>query len=232
MTNNSENTIADNLSQIRSRITHFEQTCQRPTGSVRLLAVSKRKPVEMIRAAAASGQRCFGENYADEGVEKRQALQDLNLEWHYIGHIQSNKTKLISENYDWVQSVDRDKIAQRLSAQRPEHLSALNVCIQVNIDGEATKSGCTPDQLAALADSIAGMTRLTLRGLMAIPAPQADVAAQREVFRKLHKLYQQLQTSHTSVDTLSMGMTADMEAAIAEGATMVRIGTAIFGQRD
>lgn len=232
MANNSENNIADNLSRIGSRISQFEKTCQRPTGSVRLLAVSKRKPVEMIRAAAASGQRCFGENYADEGVAKREATKDLDLEWHYIGHIQSNKTKLISENYDWVQSVEREKIAQRLSAQRPEHLPTLNICVQVNIDGESTKSGCTPDQLAALADSIAGMQGLTLRGLMAIPAPQANVTAQREVFRKLHKLYQQLQASHTSVDTLSMGMTADMEAAIAEGATMVRIGTAIFGQRD
>jgi len=186
----------------------------------------------MIRAAAACGQICFGENYADEGAAKREALSDLNLEWHYIGHIQSNKTRLISATYDWVQSVDREKIAQRLSAHRPSELAPLNICLQVNIDAEESKSGCAPTDLAGLAAKVSQMDGLTLRGIMAIPAPQTDVDRQRQVFRKLHNLFQEIQSNHPTVDTLSMGMTADMEAAIAEGATMVRIGTAIFGQRD
>ncbi len=227
-----DSTIAGNLSQITNRISQIEQTCQRPAGSVRLLAVSKRKPDEMIRAAAACGQLCFGENYADEGAAKREALSDLILEWHYIGHIQSNKTRLISATYDWVQSIDREKIAQRLSAHRPSDLPPLNVCLQVNIDAEESKSGCTPDDLDALATTVAEMNGLTLRGIMAIPAPQNDINEQRKVFRKLHNLFQEMQSSHPTVDTLSMGMTADMEAAITEGATMVRIGTAIFGQRE
>ena len=157
---------------------------------------------------------------------------DLKLEWHYIGHVQSNKTRLISATYDWVQSIDREKIAQRLSTQRPSELPPLNVCLQVNIDGEESKSGCAPDELVTLASHVSSMERLTLRGIMAIPAPQTDVNAQRKVFRRLHTLYQQIRSNHPTVDTLSMGMTADMEAAISEGATMVRIGTAIFGQRD
>lgn len=227
-----DSTIAGNLSQITDQISQIEHACQRPTGSVRLLAVSKRKPDEMIRAAAACGQFCFGENYADEGAAKRKALSDLNLEWHYIGHIQSNKTRLISATYDWVQSVDREKIAQRLSAHRQSELPPLNVCLQVNIDAEESKSGCTPNDLGALAATVSEMNGLTLRGIMAIPAPQSDVSEQRKVFRKLHNLFQEMQSCHPTVDTLSMGMTADMEAAIAEGATMVRIGTAIFGQRD
>lgn len=224
--------ISSNLSQISNQISQFEKTFQRSSGSVRLLAVSKRKPVDMIRAAAACGQISFGENYADEGASKAKELSDLNLEWHYIGHIQSNKTRLISTTYAWVQSIDREKIAQRLSAHRPSELPPLNVCLQVNIDGEESKSGCAPDELVNLANSVSSMERLTLRGIMAIPAPQTDVNAQRKVFRRLHTLYRQIQSSHPTVDTLSMGMTADMEAAIGEGATMVRIGTAIFGQRD
>lgn len=227
-----DSSIARNLSQITDQISRMEKTFQRPAGGVRLLAVSKKKPDTMIRAAAACGQICFGENYADEGASKRDTLSDLNLEWHYIGHIQSNKTRLISAAYDWVQSVDREKIAQRLSAHRPTDLSPLNVCLQVNIDAEESKSGCTPAELGSLAAKVSEMEGLTLRGIMAIPAPQSDTTAQRQVFRKLHTLFQEMQSSHPTVDTLSMGMTADMEAAIAEGATMVRIGTAIFGQRD
>jgi pyridoxal phosphate enzyme (YggS family) len=227
-----ESTIAGNLTQITDRIRQFEEQSQQHAGSVRLLAVSKRKPAEMIRIAAAHGQLCFGENYAEEGASKREELGDLNLEWHYIGHIQSNKTRLISGTYDWVQSVDREKIAQRLSAHRPPEMSALNICIQVNIDAEASKSGCSADDLANLAASVASLDNLVLRGIMAIPAPQSDMAEQRRVFRKLHDLYLQLKSDYPTVDTLSMGMTGDMEAAIVEGATMVRIGTAIFGQRD
>lgn len=224
--------IANKLSQIKNHISDIEKKCLRPSNSVRLLAVSKRKPVEMIREAALCGQVCFGENYADEGAEKRESLRDLNLEWHYIGHIQSNKTRLISANYDWVQSVDREKIAQRLSSHRPTDMPPLNICLQVNIDSEDTKSGCAADDLDSLAASVSAMDQLTLRGIMAIPAPQTDVDAQRAVFSKLNSLYQDIKASHPTVDTLSMGMTADMDAAITEGATMVRIGTAIFGQRD
>ena len=224
--------ISSNLSQIGKRISQIERTFQRSAGSVQLLAVSKRKPADMIRAAAACGQISFGENYADEGASKAEELSDLKLEWHYIGHVQSNKTRLISPTYDWVQSIDREKIAQRLSTHRPSELPPLNVCLQVNIDGEESKSGCAPDELVALATHVSSMERLTLRGIMAIPAPQTDVNAQRTVFRRLHTLYRQIQSIHPTVDTLSMGMTADMEAAISEGATMVRIGTAIFGQRD
>ena len=224
--------ISSNLSQIGKRISQIERTFQRSAGSVQLLAVSKRKPADMIRAAAACGQISFGENYADEGASKAEELSDLKLEWHYIGHVQSNKTRLISATYDWVQSIDREKIAQRLSTQRPSELPPLNVCLQVNIDGEESKSGCAPDELVTLASHVSSMERLTLRGIMAIPAPQTDVNAQRKVFRRLHTLYQQIRSNHPTVDTLSMGMTADMEAAISEGATMVRIGTAIFGQRD
>ena len=227
-----ESTIASNLAQITDRISRLETQGQREAGSVRLLAVSKRKPAEMIRVAVSHGQHCFGENYAEEGASKRNELSDLNLEWHYIGHIQSNKTRLISSTYDWVQSVDREKIAQRLAAHRSTELPPLNVCLQVNIDAEESKSGCAPEDLGNLAAGVASLDTLVLRGIMAIPAPQQDMAEQRKVFRKLHNLYLQLQSDYPTVDTLSMGMTGDMEAAIVEGATMVRIGTAIFGQRD
>jgi len=225
-------TITSNLSHIKAQISQFEENANRSAGCVSLLAVSKRKPIEMIRTAAANGQFRFGENYAEEGANKRKALVDLNLEWHYIGHIQSNKTRLISSTYDWVQSVDREKIAHRLSVHRPSHLPALNICLQVNIDGETTKSGCNPSDLKDLAESVAALKGLTLRGLMAIPAPNNDFSSQCNAFRTLHGLYEEIRSNHRTVDTLSMGMTADMKAAISEGATMVRIGTAIFGQRD
>ena len=224
--------ISKNLTQIRRTISNCENVHQRTPDSVQLLAVSKRKPVELILEAIAAGQRSFGENYADEGADKIQTLKGHNLEWHYIGHIQSNKTRLISSHYDWVQSVERLKIAERLALHRPDELPALNICLQLNIDGEQTKSGCTPDELPALADFVAAQSKLNLRGLMAIPAPEKDPQKQREVFRQLASIFKQLQHQYSTVDTLSMGMSGDMEAAIAEGATMVRIGTAIFGSRD
>ena len=173
----------------------------------------------------------FGENYADEGVEKSLELRELALTWHYIGHIQSNKTKLIASHYDWVQGVDRLKIAKRLNEHRSTELPELNICIQLKIDAEESKSGCTTEELDELAAFIADAPNLSLRGLMAIPAPRADTESQREVFRELNSWYQTLQSAHASVDTLSMGMSGDMPAAIAEGTTMVRIGTAIFGAR-
>lgn len=223
--------IANNLANIQTTITTAENEHQRTPGSVRLLAVSKKKPVELILQAITAGQRSFGENYADEGVSKIQQLTKHKLEWHYIGHIQSNKTRLISSHYDWVQSVERLKIAERLAQHRPPELGPLNICLQVNVDGEQTKSGCTPEELPALADFVASQQMLHLRGIMAIPAPQQDELTQRAVFAKINALYKSLQ-QHETIDTLSMGMTADLSAAIAEGSTMVRIGTAIFGKRE
>lgn len=224
--------ISNNLSQIHDAISRCENAHQCTSGSVRLLAVSKRKPVALILEAVAAGQLSFGENYADEGVGKIQEINNPTLDWHYIGHVQSNKTRLISRHYDWVQSVDRLKIAERLASHRPENQPALNICLQVNIDGEQSKSGCTPQELPALAEFIAEQSNLNLRGLMAIPAPQTDPEKQRASFRELASHYADLQDQYSTVDTLSMGMSSDMEAAIAEGATMVRIGTAIFGSRD
>ena len=224
--------ISNNLSQIRDTISHCENAYQRTAGSVHLLAVSKRKPVALIQQAIAAGQLSFGENYADEGVAKIQEINNPSVDWHYIGHIQSNKTRLISSHYNWVQSVDRLKIAERLSSHRPDNLPALNICLQVNIDAEQSKSGCTPEALGELAQLVDTQNNLTLRGLMAIPAPQTDPIKQKAAFRELATLFGTLQQQYSSVDTLSMGMSGDMEAAIAEGATMVRIGTAIFGRRD
>lgn len=224
--------IASNLNQIQRTISECEIEHQRTPASVQLLAVSKRKPVELILEAIAAGQTSFGENYADEGVAKIQALQKHKLEWHYIGHIQSNKTRLISSHYDWVQGVDRLKIAERLALHRPDNLAPLNICLQLNIDGEETKSGCTTEQLPELAEFVAEQRNLQLRGIMAIPAPAQSQQSQRQVFATINQVYQALQQRHSSIDTLSMGMTGDMAAAIAEGSTMVRIGTAIFGRRD
>lgn len=224
--------IASKLSQIQRTILDCETAHQRKPGSVKLLAVSKKKPVELILEAIQCGQTSFGENYADEGVAKIQALSQHRLEWHYIGHIQSNKTRLISSHYDWVQGVDRLKIAQRLAQHRPEAMLPLNICLQVNIDGEESKSGCSVEQLPELADFVSQQKNLKLRGLMAIPAPSSDQKAQRQVFAEINRAYLSLQQKYSTVDTLSMGMTGDMTAAIAEGSTMVRIGTAIFGSRD
>lgn len=203
---------------------------------VELLAVSKTFPAEAVLEAIAAGQRAFGENYLQEGVEKiaavARAQPEGKIAWHFIGPIQSNKTRPIATHFDWVHTVERLKIAQRLSEQRPPELGPLNVCLQVNISGEATKSGATPAELPELARQVAALPNLRLRGLMAIPEPQTDPALQRAAFARLRKLGEALRTGGLMVDTLSMGMSGDMEAAILEGATIVRIGSAIFGTRD
>lgn len=224
--------VTNNLQKTRADISRLEMAYQRDTGSVTLLAVSKRKPLSDIREAIIAGQTAFGENYAEEGAEKAASLGQAGIDWHFIGHIQSNKTRLIARHYSWVQSADRAKIIERLAMQRPDELPPLNVCIQVNIDDEAGKSGCQPADLLALARLTDSKPNLILRGIMAIPAPPASIEAQRQIFRNLHELYESLKETFATVDTLSMGMTADMEAAIAEGATMVRVGTAIFGRRE
>ena len=216
----------------------IQQACEaagRAPEEVRLLAVSKTVAAERVLALAAGGQRDFGENYLQEALDKQDRCAALapgtTLDWHYIGPIQSNKTRAIAERFEWVHSVDRERIARRLDEQRPAAAGPLSVCLQVNIDGEETKSGCSPQELPALAAAVAAMPRLRLRGLMAIPAPRADFAGQRQAFAAVRTLYEQLRGSGFALDTLSMGMSADLEAAIAEGATIVRIGTALFGDR-
>lgn len=198
---------------------------------MRLLAVSKTWPAERVREAAAAGQQAFGENYVQEGVVKVEALAGLGLEWHFIGPLQSNKTRLVANSFAWVHSIDRLKIAERLSEQRDVHLPPLEVCIQVNVSGEESKSGVAPDDLPDLARAVAALPRLRLRGLMAIPEPTSDVALLRARFACLRQLRDQLNAGGLQLDTLSMGMSDDLEAAIAEGATMVRVGKAIFGSR-
>ncbi len=226
-------TIADNISQVAARIRRAEQAAQRAADSVQLLAVSKTKPVAAVREAYAAGVRDFGENYLQEALGKQRELTDLPLCWHFIGPIQSNKTRDIAQNFAWVHSVDRLKIAQRLSEQRPAELPALNICIQVNVSGEASKSGCTPADLPALAAAISALPHLTLRGLMAIPEPTDDRAEQDAAFAAVRELNKSLQDSlNLPLDTLSMGMSHDLESAIAQGATWIRIGTALFGARD
>ncbi|WP_430447268.1 MAG: YggS family pyridoxal phosphate-dependent enzyme [Pseudomonas piscis] len=226
-------TIADNIAQVAERIRSACQAAQRAPDSVQLLAVSKTKPAAALREAHAAGLRDFGENYLQEALGKQQELVDLPLSWHFIGPIQSNKTRAIAEHFDWVHSVDRLKIAQRLSEQRPAELPPLNICLQVNVSGEASKSGCTPAELPELARAIAALPRLRLRGLMAIPEPTEDPAAQHAAFAAVQNLNNHLRDSlELPVDTLSMGMSHDLEAAIAQGATWVRIGTALFGARD
>ncbi|AJQ50078.1 TPA: YggS family pyridoxal phosphate-dependent enzyme [Pseudomonas putida] len=222
-------TLADNLSAISARIASAAQAAGRDPASVQLLAVSKTKPASAIREIHAAGVRDVGENYLQEALTKQQALSDLPLIWHFIGPIQSNKTKAIAEHFDWVHSVDRLKIAQRLSEQRPAGLAPLNLCLQVNVSGEDSKSGCAPADLPALAKAVAGLPNLRLRGLMAIPEPTDDRAAQEAAFARLRQLQESL---GLGLDTLSMGMSHDLEAAIAQGATWVRIGTALFGARD
>ncbi|GAB3547928.1 YggS family pyridoxal phosphate-dependent enzyme [Noviherbaspirillum agri] len=200
-----------------------------------MLAVSKTFGADAVIEAADAGQHAFGENYLQEALDKiaivRNTRPDLRLEWHFIGPIQSNKTRSIAEHFDWVHSVDREKIAQRLSEQRPVQMAALNICLQINISGESTKSGVTPEEALALAPRIAALPRLKLRGLMAIPEPGEGEEQQRAPFRQLRELFERLKAQGLELDTLSMGMSADMDAAIAEGATIVRVGTAIFGQR-
>ncbi len=222
-------TLADNLSAISARIASAAQAAGREPASVQLLAVSKTKPASAIREIHAAGVCDFGENYLQEALTKQQALGDLPLIWHFIGPIQSNKTKAIAEHFDWVHSVDRLKIAQRLSEQRPAGLAPLNICLQVNVSGEDSKSGCAPTDLPALAKAVAALPNLHLRGLMAIPEPTDDRAAQEAAFATLRQLQEGL---GLGLDTLSMGMSHDLEAAIAQGATWVRIGTALFGARD
>ncbi|WP_342649987.1 YggS family pyridoxal phosphate-dependent enzyme [Pseudomonas sp. REB1044] len=222
-------TLADNLHAIRTRIDGAAKASHRDPASVQLLAVSKTKPASAIAELHRAGVRDFGENYLQEALTKQTELSDLPLIWHFIGPIQSNKTKAIAEHFDWVHSVDRLKIAQRLSEQRPTGLSPLNICLQVNVSGEDSKSGCTPEQLPALAQAVAALPNLRLRGLMAIPEPTDDPAAQHAAFARLRQLQEAL---GLGLDSLSMGMSHDLEAAIAQGATWVRIGTALFGARD
>jgi len=225
-------TIASNLQAVRAAIKKAAACAGRSADDVSLLAVSKTFTESAIRDAYRSGQTRFAESYVREALDKIAALHDLPIEWHYIGPIQSNKTRAIAEHFAWVHSVDRLSIAERLSAQRPAQLPPLQVCLQVNISSEVSKSGASPDQLSALAHAIAKLPGLKLRGLMAIPAPVDDIAAQRQPFERLHELLNQLNREGLQLDTLSMGMSQDFVAAIAEGATIVRIGSAIFGARD
>jgi pyridoxal phosphate enzyme (YggS family) len=224
--------ITSNLQAVQTRINQAATKAGRSPETIQLLAVSKTWPLASVMAAADAGQHAFGENYVQEGVDKTIATVHRQLSWHFIGPLQSNKTRLVAEHFDWVHSIERLKIAERLSAQRPSHLPPLQVCLQVNVSGEVSKSGCTPDEAPELAKSISQLPGLKLRGLMAIPEPADDYAAQCAPFRRLRETYLQLKASGLPLDTLSMGMSHDLEAAIAEGATIVRIGTAIFGERN
>lgn len=224
-------TLSTNITSLQQRITRYEAQYHRQPGTVKLLAASKNQPAEKILQAYDAGLRAFGENYVKEALEKMLHLQDKEIEWHFIGPIQSNKTRKIAEHFDWTQSVDNLKIAKRLNEQRPAHLPPLNICIEVNISAEATKSGTTPENVLTLAQECLALPRLNLRGLMVIPEFSDNITEQRQTFRKLYQLWQSLREQGINVDTLSMGMSHDFEAAIAEGATMVRIGTAIFGNR-
>jgi PLP dependent protein len=226
--------LAHNLEAVHQRIAAAARNAGREPDSVALLAVSKTFPAEDVRAAHAAGQRAFGENYVQEAVEKIEALANLRaeLEWHFIGPLQSNKTRPVAERFDWVHSVDRLMIAQRLSEQRPAGMAPLNICLQVNVSGEASKSGVAPQDAAQIAQAIAALPNLRLRGLMSIPEPEPTLAAQRAPHRQLRELFDALRAGGLALDTLSMGMSADLEAAVLEGATIVRIGTAIFGARD
>ncbi len=224
--------IKKRFQQIHHEITTSASSSQRDPNGVQLLAVSKTWPANALRELATLGQHQFGENYLQEALDKIEALNDLDLEWHFIGPIQSNKTRDIAGNFDWVQSLDREKIARRLHEHRPDSLAPLNVCIQINIDDEDSKSGTNADNLMTLADYIASLDKLCLRGLMVIPAPKHSVEEEKDSFSRAQQLFQQLRQKYPQVDTLSMGMTADMSTAIACGSTMVRIGTALFGQRN
>ncbi len=224
--------VTDNFRKIQDLLALAIAEAGRLPGDVRLLAVSKSKPAAQVAEAAAAGQREFGENFVQEAIAKIGAVGRDDLVWHFIGHLQSNKTRPVAEHFDWVHTVDRLKIAERLSRQRPHHAPDLNVCIQVNIDAEAGKSGVAPDEVADLARAVAGLPRIRLRGLMCIPRPRDAFEAQREPFRRLRRLAGTLAEAGIVTDTLSMGMTADYRAAIFEGATIVRLGTALFGARE
>ena len=230
---NSGDAVRERLRAVLVRIASAARAAGRDPASVSLVAVSKTFPADTVAAAHAAGQVAFGESYVQEAVEKIEslALQRGELEWHFIGPIQSNKTRAIAEHFDWVQSVDRLKVAQRLSEQRPTDRAALNVLLQVNISGEASKSGVAPADVATLARAVGRLPRLKLRGLMAIPEPEADAARQRAPLAAMRALFDRLRAAGIDVDTLSMGMSADLESAVLEGSTMVRIGTAIFGER-
>jgi pyridoxal phosphate enzyme (YggS family) len=223
--------VTENLAKISDLLTKAGKDAGRDDKPVRLLAVSKKQPLSSILAAASAGQRDFGENFVQEGLEKITASGRNDLVWHFIGHLQSNKTRPVAEHFDWVHTVDRLKLAERLSEHRPAEMPALNVCLQVNIDGETSKSGAAPEDILPLAQSIALLPRIKLRGLMCLPAVRSDFEAQREPFARLRELFATLQQDGLAVDTLSMGMSGDFRAAIFEGSTIVRIGTAVFGAR-
>ena len=224
--------ITSNLQAVRSRIYEVALNLGRAPDSIHLLAVSKTWPLACVIEAAEAGQLAFGENYVQEAVDKAVATAERKLEWHFIGPLQSNKTRLVAEHFDWVHSVDRLKIAERLSAQRPSNLPALQICIQVNVSGEHSKSGCAPDEALALCLAVTKLPNLRLRGLMTIPEASNNTTEQRSAFRHLREIFEAARASGLPLDTLSMGMSHDLEAAIAEGATIVRIGTAIFGERN
>jgi len=224
-------TIESNLQAVRARIAAAALVAGREPGDIALLAVSKTFAAGEVRAAYAAGQREFGENYVQEGLEKIAELSALPLIWHFIGPIQSNKTRAIAEHFDWVHSVAREKIALRLAQARPPELGPLDICLQVNVSGEASKSGVAPEEVRPLAEAVRALPRLRLRGLMAVPEPSDDIELQRRRFRGLRILLEQLNAAGFGLDTLSMGMSQDLEAAIMEGATIVRVGTAIFGER-
>ena len=223
--------ILSNLQAVHAAIDQAALMAQRDAAQISLLAVSKTVPATVVREANSAGQQAFGENFVQEALDKMHDLRDLPLQWHFIGPIQSNKTRAIAENFSWAHSVDRLKIAQRLSEQRPTNMPPLNVCLQINVSGESTKGGVAPDEAEALAHAIAILPRLKLRGLMAIPAPAEELAVQRAAFTKMRELLSMLNTTGLNLDTLSMGMSHDLTAAIMEGATIVRVGTTIFGSR-
>ena len=224
--------IASNLQAVRTRIAKAAIQAGRLPEEITLLAVSKTWPAECVVLANQAGQRAFGENYVQEAVDKVHATTSLDLEWHFIGPLQSNKTRQVAEHFAWVHTIERLKIAERLSAQRPSHMPPLQVCVQVNVSGESSKSGCTPDETLALCRQVCALPGLRLRGLMAIPEPADDYAVQRVPLRRLREILERIRAAGLPLDTLSMGMSHDLEAAIAEGATIVRIGTAIFGERN
>ena len=223
--------VTENLALISDLLQKAAHDAGREPASVHLLAVSKKQPLEKSRQAAAAGQRDFGENFVQEGVEKIEALAGFDLTWHFIGHLQSNKTRTVAEYFDWVHTIDKLKTARRLSDQRPDHLAPLNVCLQVNVDGEASKSGVAPAELPDLASACMELPGIRLRGLMCLPAIREDFEGQRVPFAALRHMAEELRQGGIDTDTLSMGMTADYRAAVFEGATIVRIGTALFGER-
>ena len=224
--------VTKNLALISDLLALAAIEAKREPADVQLLAVSKKQPLQKILAARDAGQRDFGENFVQEGLDKIDQTRDMDLIWHFIGHLQNNKTRAVAENFDWVHTIDSSKTAQRLNDQRPDELGALNVCLQVNVDNEDSKSGVLPDELPNLAAAVAGMSNLSLRGLMCLPTARQEFEAQRKPFARLRKMAESLRSNDIETDTLSMGMSDDYKAAIFEGATIVRIGTALFGKRD